>query len=413
MDKLSLGDPLEAKRLILRSYQYVSKKPKNIDQPVVLRFNTGLMYAENAQWDSSFFYLEEGLQLADSLGLMEQFAGTYNYNAGWVFEKKGDITRAISYYKKALDQRAGIYNYKSILDYIANLYHTNKQPDSAFYYKSLNLKITDSIYTSELKENAQFADRRMELLEKDYQTQMAIARQEQEVEILKNRNMLLVALVVLLLITGLSLFFFYQQSQLRKKKEQLQGELDFLRAQLNPHFLFNSINNIYVLLDEDREKASAVLLKFSDLLRYQLYECNVPFIPLSKELRYLQNYLAFETLRYAEKIRTEAAFPEDVAPDLLIAPLILQPFIENAFKHTQRKRQQPGSINISLVIDGLNMHLRVVNTRQKNENSTLPGGVGLDNVKKRLNIIYPGKHKLTLDAGEDLFTVDLQLTLNK
>ena len=104
--KLSLGDPLEAKRLILRSYQYVSKKPKNIDQPVVLRFNTGLMYGENAQWDSSFFYLEEGRKLADSLGLMEQFAGTYNYNAGWAYEKMGNITRAISYYKKALDQRA-------------------------------------------------------------------------------------------------------------------------------------------------------------------------------------------------------------------------------------------------------------------------------------------------------------------
>jgi two-component system LytT family sensor kinase len=214
----------------------------------------------------------------------------------------------------------------------------------------------------------------------------------------------LVALVLLL-------FLYFRQYRLRVKKEHLQSELDFLRAQLNPHFLFNSINNIYVLLDEDKNKASAVLLKFSELMRYQLYECNVPLIQLGKELLFLENYIEFEKLRYSNKIGVSCELDHAFSGNLLIAPLLLQPFIENAFKHTPKGRYHNSSIHIRISLSGSQLLLDVVNTTDSRETSELPGGIGLENVRKRLKLLYFNRHELLIDTSNNLFHVTLKLTL--
>ena len=180
---------------------------------------------------------------------------------------------------------------------------------------------------------------------------------------------------------------------------------------LNPHFLFNSINNIYVLLDENKEKASEILLKFSSLMRYQLYECNVSAIQLSKELHFLEDYIAFEKLRYAEKIGVHYHFDHAKADHLLIAPLLLQPFIENAFKHIPKSRQEQGQIIIHCQITDHTLLFEVTNTVNTAHVSTLPGGIGLGNVRKRLDLLYPNKHELHTCIEEGLFKISLKVTL--
>jgi two-component system LytT family sensor kinase len=192
----------------------------------------------------------------------------------------------------------------------------------------------------------------------------------------------------------------------------LQSELDFLKAQLNPHFLFNSINNIYVLLDENKEKASEILLKFSELMRYQLYECNVMAISLSKELQFLGNYIEFENLRYSNKISVSYNINQVDAGGLVIAPLLLQPFIENAFKHTPKKKEQQSRVQVHTTLRGTEFLFEVTNTVDASQTaSDLPGGIGLKNVKKRLKLLYPGRHDLKITKTDQQYTIVLKLTL--
>jgi LytS/YehU family sensor histidine kinase len=221
----------------------------------------------------------------------------------------------------------------------------------------------------------------------------------------------LVGLVVIMATVMLLLFLYFRQFRLRIKKEHLQSEVDFLKAQLNPHFLFNSINNIYVLLDENKEKASIILLKFSELMRYQLYECNVSLIHLSKELQFLENYTEFEKLRYSNKISVSYELSGTGSGNLLIAPLLLQPFIENAFKHTPKSRNSQSHIAVRIFISGNTLVFDVSNSRDATKASSLPGGIGLENVKKRLKLLYPGRHELSTKATNNLYHIILKLTL--
>ncbi|MCE3260061.1 MAG: hypothetical protein K0S12_1702, partial [Bacteroidetes bacterium] len=260
----------------------------------------------------------------------------------------------------------------------------------------MSLKIADSIYRSELQEHINFENKRVELLENDYKSRIKAAEQEHFLANLKKRNVILLS-AVLLLVAFIFLFVLYfRQYKLKEKKEHLESELNFLRAQMNPHFLFNSINNIYVLLDENKEKAASILLKFSDLLRYQLYDCNVKTIFLEKEIRFLENFIEFEKLRYSNRIVVSYQFDKPSAEEM-IAPLLLQPLIENAFKHTPKSKNVKGEISIRMTLDAGVMHFEVKNSRDVSETSGLPGGIGLENVKKRLQLIYPGKHEMKIE----------------
>jgi two-component system LytT family sensor kinase len=130
------------------------------------------------------------------------------------------------------------------------------------------------------------------------------------------------------------------------EQEKLETELKFLKSQFNPHFLFNTINSIFVLINKDPRKASDALAKFSDLLRYQLYECNEPLITLDQELAYLENFVTLQRLRQEEIIEVKFSNLSAREHSLMIAPFMLMPFVENAFKHVSRNRHQANSINI-------------------------------------------------------------------
>ena len=200
------------------------------------------------------------------------------------------------------------------------------------------------------------------------------------------------------------------------EKEKLETELKFLKSQFNPHFLFNSINSIFVLIHKNPDMASESLAKFSDLLRYQLYECNEAEIPLSKEIRYIENFIELEKLRQDNDV--DLALNIQRAHDNLnIAPFILMPFIENAFKHIPKRKDVANWIAINLHVDDGVLKLTVSNSTSayyKTLNEPVQyKGLGLKNVQRRLELLYAGKHELQVVQKEDSYYVMLSLVLGE
>lgn len=200
------------------------------------------------------------------------------------------------------------------------------------------------------------------------------------------------------------------------EKEKLQTELKFLRSQLNPHFLFNTINSIFVLIHKNQDMASDSLAKFSELLRYQLYECNETHIPLERELEYLRNFIELEKLRHtSEQLQIELSMDHSAAGSLDIAPFLLIPFIENAFKHVSNHPTQTNWIRMRLLVNNSNLEFQIANSYQPMQIATdeETSGIGLTNVRRRLELLYPNAHILDVQCSDTDFTVGLQLKLDE
>lgn len=196
-------------------------------------------------------------------------------------------------------------------------------------------------------------------------------------------------------------------------REKMRAELNYLRAQINPHFLFNGINSIYHLIDRDPDMAKDVLLKFSGLLRYQLYECSSDSIALGKELDYLENYIALEKIRKGGDAVVEYAISAGTVP-LKIAPLLLTPLVENAFKYlSNHSGAERNRLTIDLCVEKSLLELSVSNTCEPElRDASKPGGLGLQNVRQRLALLYPDRHCLRIDDGDSRYSVYLQIELN-
>ncbi len=201
-----------------------------------------------------------------------------------------------------------------------------------------------------------------------------------------------------------------QRANERKEKERLESELQFLKAQVNPHFLFNTINSVYVLIGQDPKKASETLIKLSDLLRAQLYDFGNERIPIEQELSYLENYIELEKLRKGKKLVFEYEKSADMK-GFQIAPLLLIPFLENCFKHISSYPDQPNIIRVRLMKDGPQLVADFFNTRDEYAARTAgqPGGIGLKNVRRRLELLYPNAHTLTVNDRPDSYEVSLKL----
>ncbi|WP_299767156.1 histidine kinase [uncultured Dokdonia sp.] len=209
-----------------------------------------------------------------------------------------------------------------------------------------------------------------------------------------------------------------QKQQQLLEKEKLETELKFLKSQFNPHFLFNTINSIFVLINKNTEMASESLVKFSSLLRYQLYECNTPTIQLSNEIQYIKSFIELESLRQNDNFSLEESYPETVPTDLMIAPFILIPFIENAFKHLAEDHQLKKWIQFDLRIEDGVLTFFIANSANfQIQTHTLEDasykGLGLKNVKRRLDLVYPDTYTLIVTENKDRYTVQLSLVLSK
>ncbi|MDW3652742.1 MAG: histidine kinase [Bacteroidia bacterium] len=206
-----------------------------------------------------------------------------------------------------------------------------------------------------------------------------------------------------------------RKSQQILEKEKLEVELDFLRNQFNPHFLFNTINSIFFLINKNPKEASNALAQFSDLLRYQLYECNVPLIHLSREISYLRNFVALEKLRKNKDFQLKLELNYSPENAFGISSFVLIAFVENAFKHVSKSAEELNWVSICLFVDERGkLEFVVKNSKEEGEEERAAvGGIGLQNVKRRLELVYPGKYELEIHESGDRYEIRLELELEE
>jgi two-component system LytT family sensor kinase len=196
------------------------------------------------------------------------------------------------------------------------------------------------------------------------------------------------------------------------RKEKLQTELAFLRSQMNPHFLFNTLNLIFGNIDKTNKTARDIVVQFSDLLRYQLYECDVDLIAIEKEVTYLRTYIGLQRLRKNSNLDCKVIMSGYLG-GFSIAPLLMIPLVENAFKHVSYHDTRENYVTVELSRAGPEFHFKCVNTKAPvpTEDVIETGGLGLRNVRRRLQLLYPEKHRLAINDREETFEVQLSLTL--
>lgn len=205
-------------------------------------------------------------------------------------------------------------------------------------------------------------------------------------------------------------------SQREKKELQaqtLQSELKFLKSQINPHFLFNTLNSLYALTLKKSDLAPEIVLKLSEMMRYMLYECNVPMVTLEKEVNYLKNYLELEKLRQGKRMKINLDIHGEIA-NQRIAPLLFIPFVENSFKHGVSNQISEGFVNILIQVEQQVLDVTIENSKAPTRpsiNGKKSGGIGLVNVRRRLNILYPDRHELSIDQDPNTYRVNLNLNL--
>ncbi|MBL7740472.1 MAG: histidine kinase [Chitinophagaceae bacterium] len=199
-----------------------------------------------------------------------------------------------------------------------------------------------------------------------------------------------------------------QQRLNEMAKEKAEAELNFLKSQINPHFLFNSLNAVYFLISKENSEARQALHKFSDMLRYQLYEMNGASIPIEKEVAYLKDYVDLQKLRKDENYRVEFNCGPEVK-GFSIEPLLLIPFVENAFKHISHKTNEQNFVRLNMSRQNGHFVFSIENSKETDRTTEKHGGIGLSNVKRRLELLYPGNYELEIKSREDSYGVHLKL----
>ncbi len=215
--------------------------------------------------------------------------------------------------------------------------------------------------------------------------------------------------------TALSARMYFRQQAMQQRETQLraeksEAELRALKGQLHPHFLFNTINNLYALARVKSDKTAPVALKLAQLLRYVLYESQKPKVPLDQEIQLLRDYVELEKLRFDDG-RLMVRFEVDLDnPKTEIAPLLLLPLVENAFKHGASEQRDEARISILIVLKNNILEAKIENTKPLDKPQIAPG-IGLQNLRRQLELLYPERHELVILNEEAAFEVRLQLIL--
>lgn len=226
--------------------------------------------------------------------------------------------------------------------------------------------------------------------------------------------------VLFLLVTSTLLGFRFLKDRMQAQtmledleKEKIDAELSFLKAQINPHFLFNSLNNILFQIDKSNTGARETLLKFSDMLRYQLYDCSSDRIEIEKELQYIRNYIEIQMLRKTDQYECDLKVSDSVK-NFKIAPLLLIPFIENAFKYVSNHSTKKNNISIEMDFINSEFVFSIVNDKDNIQSSTIKenAGIGLLNVKRRLDLLYGQKSTLVISDVPNKYKVQIKIEVN-
>ena len=203
-----------------------------------------------------------------------------------------------------------------------------------------------------------------------------------------------------------------EQRNLQLQKENVEAQLQLLKAQVHPHFLFNTLNNIYSHTQNTAPVASQLVMGLSDMLRFMLYECNQPQVSLSKELKMIQDYISLEQIRYDDQLDVHVDLPANT-DNLSISPLLMLPLVENCFKHgTSHMIEQPW-LSMQVTLEEDRIYVKLMNGKASEVVKNNHKGIGILNVRKRLSLLYPGKHELSITDEEDVFIVNLWLQLDR
>ena len=201
-----------------------------------------------------------------------------------------------------------------------------------------------------------------------------------------------------------------------RKQAVLQAELNFLKGQLHPHFLFNSLNNLYALSLDNSPQAPGIILGLSNILRYVLYECTAEQVPLKRDIEVLNDYIELEKLRYEDRLELNVNMGDPIG-NTEIAPLLMLPLVENAFKHGAAETTDTPWINIELYLSGDTLTFKISNSKPEqpvgnSSGQKGSGEIGLLNLRKRLELLYPGKHSFTYFDESDCFIAELKVQLS-
>lgn len=211
--------------------------------------------------------------------------------------------------------------------------------------------------------------------------------------------------------------FYNEESKSQELEQQkLRAELNFLKAQIHPHFLFNTLNNLYALTLKKSESSPEVVLKLSELLSYMLYECNSRAVTLHKELNLIENYIALEKIRYNDRLTVNYHVEGEVSKSQ-IPPMLLLPFVENAFKHGTSDSLDEVWVNIDIKVEDQTLFFVVQNSNGNDPGATgefdYQKGIGLTNVNRRLELLYNGYYKLHTHDNSDDYKIELEIQLDK
>lgn len=379
---LEIGEKYKSKGIMIRIYSSLGETYLLLCEEY---FNKGELYLAQKEFNEAKGYIEQQYRLSIEMNNHISRCNAY-YNFYKLYEMQNNYREALKYHKlfaELNDSLTFIENNKSI--------------------NELSLKKETEIKGNEIK-----------LLNKEKELGLAELKVKE-----KEKKIILLVSVSVIIVTGLLSFIFIKQYRNRQKikleaieKEKIQSELNMLKNQISPHVMFNSLNTIYFQIDDDAENAKEMVLLFADLLRYQLYDCNVNFIEIEKELNYINKFVEMQKLRKSERCKIQINIQDNIK-NFVIAPLLLIPLIENAFKYVTNDKDKENYVSIDFRRDDEKIIFKVKNsTYEESENTDKKyGGIGLRNLKSRLDLIYTNKHKLnTLNTGNE-YTAELFIYL--
>ena len=370
--------------------------------------NIGRLYRDQEKRAKAIYYFEKSLEILQDLEYNLSIPFVLN-NIGALYLYEGDIDKAQDYSERALllsTEMGSTENISQAAEVLSKILEQQGSYDKALEYHMLHVQMQDSLFNEENTKKIMQLEAKMEyenkLREKKSELEKKQAVQEERL-----KRYLYIGIMVLLLILVVSAGVFLGLRQ-RLNNQKLGAELSFLKSQINPHFLFNTLNNIYALVLKKSTDAPNAVLMLSDIMRYMLHDSNHHRVLLEKEIDYISKFIKLQQLRIKKDVNIE--FNIQGEPNKIkIAPMLLIPFVENAFKHGELQ-QKDAYIKIQLDIIPGEIDFLVENIlREKKEKTT--SGIGLDNLKKRLSLIYPGKHKLSRRKSGTTYIGNLKLQL--
>ena len=312
---------------------------------------------------------------------------------------------------------------REVYNALAELYNKMQHYKAAFEYSNLYSLMNDTLFNEQSNKQMTEINTKYETEKKEKEIIMLnMEREIKEAEILlqrKNQQMIVIsAMILFVLIFLISALVFRNYRQRQKanlesiEKEKIKAELNLLKNQISPHVMFNTLNTIYFQMDEDTLTAREMVLQFADLLRYQLYECNVEFTGIEKEINYLNKFIEIQRLRKSKRCKMDFKIGDNVK-DFLIAPLLLIALVENAFKYVTNDKDSDNYVSISLTKNESLMQFTIENTFHESESYDMKtsGGIGLNNLQNRLNLIYPNRNELILIKENNIFTAKLKINV--